>query len=152
MMMLFKLASGDSANKQMIERGWITNEYTSPRGNRDFAIALHHIYHSGKEGEHGNKIAAIEALYPSYTSQSIIKFFFDHNLGFRIINLRDFVNFLKRMKHIGGLPKEVSMERIIKFKFNNGQVYKWDKYKFREYLIKGIEKFGFYQNDVFEYR
>ena len=76
----------------------------------------------------------LSILWASYLSQSTIKFFLDNKLGFRIYYSFDLVQFLRRIEYIGGLPEGVSIEKIIKFRFEDGQVYKWDKDIFEEVL------------------
>jgi len=140
MMMLIEFAFGDSANEQILKRGWVKSKDMYSRKDEDFATALHQIYL--RDGKHGDEI---EYLTEHYLSHSTIKFFIDNNLGFRIINSSHLVRFLKRLEHIGGLPKEVpSIDRIIKLYLEDQQIFKWDKATFVNYLIKEKGKYDPY--------
>jgi len=138
-LMLIKFAfGGSSVDEQMIKRGWIIDkdiDYSCEE--HDFAIALHHIY--SKKEERGDEIDGVESLLSWYLSQSTIKFFHDNKLEFRVNYSFNLAWFLQRLEYIEGLPKEISIDKIIKFK--DGKVFKWNKATFVDYLTKEKEKY-----------
>jgi len=136
-MMLIQFAFGYSIDQQILKRGWVKDKDVYSRGNRNFATALHHIY-SSKE-DRGNKIHRIEATWPHYLGQSTIKFFIDNNLEFRMHGPFYFIWFLKRLEYIEGLPKGLSIDKIIKFDLKENENYEWNKDIFNKYLIEGIK-------------
>jgi len=138
-MMLIEFAFGSLANDQMIERGWITDKDKDKdyHGYCNFAIALFHIYL--KDGDCEDEIDMIEHMWPSYyINQSTIKFFIANNLGFRMFD-SELVDFLKRLEYIEGLPKGISIDKIIKFR--DGNVFKWNKAIFIDYLMREKERY-----------
>jgi len=141
-LMLIRFAFGDSANKQMAKRGWIASEGKFYQGNQDFVLALPFIYSKEIIGR-GDEFYIIETLSASFLSQSMIKFFIDNNLGFRIYLSSDLVRFLRRIDHIEGLPERASIDKIIKFgDGNNEYISEWNRDIFEKYLIKEQERYN----------
>jgi len=139
-LMLIKFASGDLADEQMKERGWITDEYIVSRPESDWLIVkLPHIYSS----ENQDEIYKIMSLWVHGLSQSTIKFFHDNKLGFLTTIPTQLVRFLRRLEYIGGLPKGVLINDVLRFsiQIENGQVYKWDKDIFQKYLEEERKEF-----------
>jgi len=134
MLMLIQFAFGDLAERQMLKRGWLKKENTKFRGIHRFAIELRYIYLG--DGGRGYGPRRIESLTLYYISQSTIKFFLDNNLGFRIYSFHDLVEFLKRLSHIRGLPKGISISNIIKFEHEEEEgFFEWNRDIFEKHLV-----------------
>jgi len=137
-MMLIQFVYGPY-REQLYKIKWIKGKDIYSQRSLNFATTLHHIYL--KDEERGDEIDQVECLSAPYTSHFTIKFFIANNLGFKMLGSSELVDFLKKLEYIGGLPKEISIDRIIKLYIKDQRVLKWDKATFVNYLTEEKEEY-----------